>query len=224
MERHGVDRRRWKPFRKVVVITPTSSTSMASVVASAETTAEATTAERTTPDSEEKKRRILEALKRDMPGLPLSVDLTREALNQQMAQADSLDTKAGFILGSSSILIALLTAWRRPAPHVWWLSALAYVCVGLAIGGFGWIAWQASKGYALAEYAVMVDPGPLADNVIYQDEKTSRYLTLLALKEAIERNDVTLAAKVKYIQLAFRGLLVETVFVAAVLVLELAFS
>lgn len=201
----------WWRFRKRVVLKPTSLDSSSNTGEESQ-------------EEELERQRNMETLKRDMPGLPLSVELAREALNQQISQADSLDTKAGFILGSSSILIAVLTAWRKPVLHVWWLSALAYVCVGLAIGGYGWILWQAARGYALAEYSAMVDPKPLADNVIFQDEKTARYLTLLALKEAIERNDATLAMKVRYIQLAFRGLAVEALFIAAVLVLELAFS
>ncbi|PWT74737.1 MAG: hypothetical protein C5B60_06355 [Chloroflexi bacterium] len=98
----------------------------------------------------------------EMPSIAVALDLAREALTRQFAKADTLNTKAGFILGSASLLTGVLTAWRVPPADT--VSAL-----GLSVQGIRWlplgavtiyffVALTSFLAYRLQSYSVAPDP------------------------------------------------------------------
>ena len=65
-----------------------------------------------------------------------ALGVAQSALDTQMGQIDALDTKAGFILASASLLTGVLVLWHAPPPRihapgiVYWLPGIAR-----AVGG-----------------------------------------------------------------------------------------
>lgn len=99
-----------------------------------------------------------------MPSLSLGLDLMRDNLTQQMSQADAVDTKAGFILGSASLITGALVAWHRPALSapgvVQWLPAAALVA-------YIAVVTLAAIAYFFRSYSLYPDPLKMRDQYVF---------------------------------------------------------
>lgn len=104
------------------------------------------------------------------PSLSLAFDLGKQAIDHQIETADGLDVKAGFVLASASLLVAVLTVWRAPnatlhctwpvcqeqlIPHAWideTVYVSAWVILFAALVVYGFVIYFAGRAYALRNF------------------------------------------------------------------------
>jgi hypothetical protein len=156
---------------------------------------------------------------RAMPSLPLGIDLMRDNLTQQMSQADSIDTKAGFILGSASLITGVLVAWHKlpqGAPGVvQWLPAIA-------IGVYLLVVAFAALAYAVREYALSPDPVKMRDRYVFLDDQEAKDHIFHGMVISWLKNKKGIGIKLHWLELAFAAFGIQVLVVAAITVAEVA--
>ena len=117
---------------------------------------------------------------KDVPSLDLVLGIARDMLAAQLSYVESLDTKAGFVLGSSTLITAAVLALRGPTPaNVRWLGVVA-LAIFFAVAGCALVAymirtyWQAPYPSELKPY-MWVNPvwtkGDILHEVLVAYEK-----------------------------------------------------
>lgn len=156
---------------------------------------------------------------RPMPSMRLGLDLMRDRLSLQMDQADAIDTKAGFVLGSSSIVTGVLVAWHRlpsNAPGiVQWLPAIAiavYIVV-VVLSAFA---------YFVKKYGVSPDPVKMRDKYVFWKPEEVEDELFHGMVVAYLHNGRTIGTKLHWLQTAFIAFGLQIIVVAAIIVVEVA--
>jgi drug/metabolite transporter superfamily protein YnfA len=156
---------------------------------------------------------------RAMPSLDLGLDLMRDNLAQQMSQADALDTKAGFILGSASLITGVLVAWHKlplGAPGiVQWLPAIA-------IAVYAAVVTCAAFAYFVREYSLSPGPVTIRDKFVFWELPESKDEIFHGMVLAWLRNSKQIGLKLHWLELAFIAFGVQITVVAAIIVTEIA--
>lgn len=156
---------------------------------------------------------------RAMPSLDLGLDLMRDNLSQQMSQADAIDTKAGFILGSASLITGVLVAWHKlpqGAPGiVQWLPAIA-------IGVYATVVTFAALAYFVREYTLSPDPVKIRDNFVFWELPESKDEIFHGMVIAWLRNNKQIRLKLHWLELASIAFGIQIAIVAAIIVTEVA--
>src|SRR5258705_5350755 len=90
-----------------------------------------------------------------LPSLEIALDLIREQLRAQKDQGTALDTKAGFMLASASVLVAAINAYK-PAPALGAypsiLQSAAPYLPFLAIGVYLMVVFSSFSVFTLRRY------------------------------------------------------------------------
>lgn len=156
---------------------------------------------------------------RPMPSLGFGLDLMRDKLSHQMAQADAVDTKAGFILGSSSLITGVLVAWHRlptGSPGiVQWLPAVA-------IGVYIMVVAFSAFAYFVKKYGVPPEPVKMRDIFLFLEAETAQDKIFHGMVVAYLRNDRTIGTKLHWLQTAFIAFGLQIAVVAAIIIVEVA--
>lgn len=156
---------------------------------------------------------------RNMPSLDLGLDLMRDNLSQQMSSADSIDAKAGFILGSASLITGVLVAWHKlptGAPGiVQWLPAIA-ICVYVAVVTFAGLA------YAVRPYKLSPDPVKLRDRYLFWTDVKAKDEIFHGMVISWLKNGKQIGIKLHWLSLAFAAFAIQIIIVAAIIVTEVA--
>lgn len=154
---------------------------------------------------------------RPMPSLDLGLDLMRDKLTHQMAQADALDTKAAFILGSSSLITGVLVAWHRlpsDAPGVvQWLPAIAIIVYTVVV------VFSASA-YFTKPYGVPPKPVEMRDVYVFWELEKAKDEIFHGMVLAWLYNGRTIGTKLHWLQTAFIAFGLQIVVVAAIIIVE----
>ena len=145
------------------------------------------------------------------------LELAPAALANQASQIDALDTKAGFILGSSSLLTGVLTTWRVPlhAPElvVWLLPIIALVVYGVVI-------YCGYKGYALGTYHFAPSPVILWEDWLDAKPYDIRRQVLSDIAGSYSDSEQKIKAKEKWVDRALKAFALQAIIVAAIILLE----
>lgn len=156
-----------------------------------------------------------------LPSLDIALDLAREQLGSQLQHADSIDTKAGLILGSASLLTGILSVWQ--VPHI--LAHNVLLAKGLALLVFlvyAAVVFTAGKAYALQPYNRPPHPKRL-NAYLAQPEQQTKGTVLSSIIQAYLANEKTLERKVCWTTRAFYALCVEVGVVGVVLFMQIMF-
>jgi len=166
----------------------------------------------------------------DYPSLDIILDFTRDQLAAQHSYASALDSKAGFVLGSASLLSGLLVAWRPPQSDVQYplaLQALVEALPGfvtalplVVIGIYLFVIATAYRAYSLHSYKDVPNPKVLYPEYLKTDEFSTKGTVLATMVSAYNSNERTLKGKVFWTRAALLALLVEALVVAVMLGIE----
>lgn len=164
---------------------------------------------------------------RGAESLEVILHLTREQFIAQQTHLSALDAKAGFILGSASLLTGVLAVWQRPEPgdyilltnliHEWsasiiqWLPTVAVVIYLLVVI----IAFTA---YLPFKFEQAPDPNVLNSAFRSSSPQEIRQVALEDTVSAFNENAARLKAKSIRVRVAFAVFLVQAIIVAALLV------
>jgi hypothetical protein len=154
----------------------------------------------------------------------VALDLAQQALSRQVQQADTLNTKAGFILGSASLLTGVLTAWRVPHPSLVSVLGLPAVNVGwlpvAAVGTYFLVVVTSFTAYRLQNYNLAPDPRVLREKYLTRDAQETQRAAFKASTLAFEANLRTIGRKIAWTWTAFGCLILEAAIVALILLVE----
>lgn len=156
---------------------------------------------------------------RSAPSLSFGLELMRDKLSHQMAQADAIDTKAGFVLGSSSLITDILVAWHRlpvTAPSiVQWLPAIAII-VYIAV------VVSSAFAYFMRKYGVPPKPVKMRDEYLFWEREKAEDEISHGMVLAWLYNNQTIGTKLHWLQTAFLVFGLQIVVLAAIIIVEVA--
>lgn len=183
------------------------------------------------------------------PNLALALDLSKQAVDHQADTSDGLDTKAGFVLASASLLVAVLMVWRPPSttivctwalsreqliPHLWLKQAIywgAWLILLTAILVYALVIYFAGRAYSLRQFDSPPEPSQFVTPYPAGTPEQEGYPLLLhedALKRSLLTHMITaygdnahlLNEKVQWLQCALRTFWLEAGVVGLVLLYE----
>lgn len=154
----------------------------------------------------------------DYPSLDIVLDLTKEQIQSQLSQHNSLDGKAGFVLGSASILTGVLLAWHPPTaqitfPRSVFLQGLPII----AIGTYLFLVAFSYKAYSLRSLREVGEPSVLISSYLRLPEKLTKATVLSTMSVAYQLNQKALQAKIRWVRAALIALLFEVVVIGLLL-------
>jgi hypothetical protein len=157
------------------------------------------------------------------PSLDIALDLTREQLAAQQTQAGALDSKAGFVLGSASLLTGVLVAFRPatglasyPEP----LPTVAHYLPFAAIVTYLVVISTSYRAYSLRRYQVVANPRKLYFHYLRKPAWRTKGTVLRTMLIVYARNERTLRAKVRWARAALAALTLEAIIVALILIAQ----
>lgn len=150
--------------------------------------------------------------------LDVVFDLTRDQLSFQMSQIDGLDTKAGFVLASASLLTGALVTWHVPATaypfpiavfiqHIPLISILIY----LFVVGTSFMAIM------VRTYEYPTTPTQLRELYLHWPEQATKRQMRANMEAAYTRNEKKIKGKTWWTLAAFVALAIEASMVAVIL-------
>ena len=169
------------------------------------------------------------SIKPDSPSLDIVLDLVRDQLNTQDDYANTLDAKAGFILGSASLLTGILVIFKIPLPvgdflvrllgsgTARWLSALPVVALVIYLV----IVTTAYKAYRLRNFYQVPNPNTLVDAYLTQAENATKATMVATMLTVFNDNEHTLKGKAASTSVAFAALWIEAFTVLLMLIVQL---
>jgi len=176
---------------------------------------------------------------------PATLDLIyteiKERLQDSSAQANTLDTKAGFVLTAASLLITVVTGAQAAvathrtlhvitAPHIafWSISTgrrltftsadAMHLLTGFAGCIYIWIVWYAWRAYMVRKFKI-ISAEILYDytDLKYTEEWQVKKMLTRAMRDQYTINQEKIDLKSHQVELALRGLLGEVLFLALIL-------
>jgi hypothetical protein len=165
------------------------------------------------------------------PNLDECYELTKEALDAQLAQAHTLDSKASFVLTSASVLTAAALALHQAATNLAGAAApsshpegLAYAAKALGILGvlaYVGVVYTSFRAYTLRSYAGPADPRQLKDRYVNMDVQLAKATIFSTMVESYTSNSAVLERKVLWTRYALYALLAEAALVALITLVEI---
>lgn len=158
--------------------------------------------------------------------LDVILHLAREQYALQQSYTNSLDAKAGFILGSASLLTGVLAVWQTPKPGDYVLlinvlhgaasTILHWIPVG-ALGIYVVVVVCAYIAYRPLKFTRAPDLNQLKARFLSRPADETRKAALNATLSAFNQNARRLKSKARWVRIAFWALLAEAGVVAALL-------
>lgn len=155
----------------------------------------------------------------EFASLDVVFDLTRDQLSFQMSQVDGLDTKAGFVLASASLLTGALATWHVPATtsyspfiatfiqHIPLISILIYLVV--IVTSF--------MAIMVRTYEYPTAPTQLRELYLHWPEQATKRKMRANIEAAYIRNEEKIKGKTRWTLAAFGALAIEALIVAVIL-------
>lgn len=162
-----------------------------------------------------------------LKSLDLVFQLVREQYSSQQSYITALDAKAGFILGSATLLTGVLAVWQVPrSPNSRYLiSVFGSGAQGIvqnlplvAIGVYLAVVLTAYVAYVPFWFSEVPEPNALVKAFLVRPELETKKAVLATTLAAFQKNRRRLSVKSRCIQLAFGALLLEILLVAMLLI------
>lgn len=157
----------------------------------------------------------------------LVLDVVREQLAEQMRHVGALDARAGFILGSASLLTSVLVLYR--APHLTPSSILVYslgayatavtnILPFVGIGTYILVVLTSYMSYTLMRWKITPNPNLVRENTGDMSSSELQDRLIEEMLFAFNANEGNRAKKVRRTRLAFIALAFEITVVALLLI------
>ena len=153
----------------------------------------------------------------ELPSLNLVFDLAQEQLANQLSWVDTLDTKANFVLGSATLLVAGAAALRGATGDA---RLIVYCVAALAMMLYGVVIFAAYRAYTTREYNRAPDPSNGLEEYIWADTQRTKATVLGEIIEAYSANKKIIANKARWLRRALKAFCVEAVLLAVFAVLQ----
>lgn len=164
--------------------------------------------------------------------LDVLFDVAKNRLSLQDSQADALDTKAGFVLGTATILTGVVVAFQQAA-----MDAIAraignnlllrvaatlivLALVGLVVSIYLDIVRGSYAAYKLHRYNTVDITEEIREEYIFKGPTETKITYLNEMIAAIAENEKTLQQKVESAETALNSLLVEARLTAFLIVAQ----
>lgn len=135
----------------------------------------------------------------------------RRRLESQRESTDSLNTRAGLILGLSALILTSSMSFGELGSQSVWLKVL------LLIFTFG-AAGFSLLGYMIAKYRVDPEPRPLVENYLKDHEFSTKKQILDNWVDSYEENRRKILRKAKYVIVSLASLMMAFVVLAVIYV------
>lgn len=144
---------------------------------------------------------------KDLQSLDLAFNLTKERIEFQFEQVNALDTKANFILGSSTAFVSaalVLQAVIYPA-HISLASdkLLQLLPILILLATFLAVLLSAFFAYNIRNYKRAPNPNELLDNYVQKPEYQTKAELFSTMVIAYNKNEKAIKKKVLWTKLAF---------------------
>lgn len=154
----------------------------------------------------------------DFPSMDTVVDFTREKLSAQLAHADSLDTKANFVLGSATLLTAAAVALRSSASHI--SLGFMHVLGVIAMVVYLAVVFASLSAYMTREYHQAPNPVEL-EPYIWEEPLKTKGDTLREMVKAYKENKTILQNKARWLKWSLLGFGLEAVLLAVLAIAQI---
>ncbi len=163
----------------------------------------------------------------ELESLELIYDTVKASIDAQNAQISSYDTKAGFVLGSASLLTAgavgfqktafdvasnlaqkqlLLDPWVKPTMVLLTIAAMAFY-LAIVIAGY--------NAYRIRKFQILADLDVLTAEYLDKRPDTTKLVLLDTFRTIYNNNEPKVKAKGRATEWAIRFLICEALFIAA---------
>lgn len=174
---------------------------------------------------------------KQLPSLPLGFDLVKDRLAYQSERVNALDTKASFVLGSSTLIIGAATLTRSQIPpchffffitifianipQLWLItpSILNSIPILLMLSYIAGVIF-AYQAYRIRGLYNVPNPRTIYERYLTRTEYETKRDSFRAMLEAYERNNKGIDVKIRWTNAA----LISLVILAVLLALPLLFQ
>ncbi len=156
----------------------------------------------------------------DVPSLDVAFDLTREQCAAQLTHLNGLDTKAGFVLASASLLTGALATWRVPTTTVhypifieWFMMRIPLISIVI------YLVVIVTSYFALIprDFTISINPTHLWQNYSKKPERWTKRKVRATMAAIYQKNKQVIDRKIRWTMAAFFALALEAVLVAVIL-------
>lgn len=178
------------------------------------------------------------------PSLDVALEYSLQQMQTLLSTADALDTKAGLVLASGSLLVSVLIAWHAVSLSIgcsWGLchnriiqydiatfelgaNAIISALPLLAVLVFVLVIVSASRAYALRDFHNAPWPAKFQEHLSQSAESTKYSLYKYIANFAFVENSKMLKEKVKLVRQALIAFWVEAAIVCAMLAAQILLS
>jgi hypothetical protein len=185
------------------------------------------------PDDGQLPLSLNDTLENKALSLDVILEAARKRIEEQNALISVLDTKAGFVLGSASLLTAGVGTFARTAFDVSERLSTAnlklddssrkglLILAALALLFYLGIMVCGLLAYRLRKYETLTEIGVLRDLYLTETEATTKLVMLDTLDKAIKGNDPKIKRKASWAQIAVILLVGEAIFLAALIFFQM---
>jgi len=158
----------------------------------------------------------------DVPSLNIVFDLTRERVGAQLTQIIGMDTKAGLVLASASLLTGVLATWhvpttiaRYPPLIAWFITRIPLISIVIYLVVIG------TSFFALRprDYYISPDPSSLWKEYSQKPDPFTKRRVRAVMADDYQNNAKAIISKIHWTRAAFIALAVEAFLVAVILFL-----
>jgi len=152
----------------------------------------------------------------EFPSLDIALQISRDMLAAQLSHVDSLDTKANFVLGSSTLLTAAAIALRGTTTQ-----AALFVRVGalLAVVAYLSVVGLALLAYMLRKYHQAPNPIDL-EPYMWETELRTKGDVLREVVDAYAKNKIVIARKAFWLRISLFAFGGEAVLLAIIAIVQ----
>ena len=151
------------------------------------------------------------------PSLSLGLDLMRDNLGHQMAQADALDSKAGVLFASSSFVTGVLVAWRKLPTHA---PTPIQILPIVALVVYAAVVALSAIAFNVTSYGLSPDPIKLRDEYLFQEPPQAMDIIFHGMVIAWLSNNRALGTKLHWLLAAALAFAIQIVVVAVIITVE----
>lgn len=161
------------------------------------------------------------------PSVSLIYDLIKDRLAEQSSRVDAIDTKAGIVLGTASVVMGLVVAFQATVPLIHGIAAgqklIRILLVIPQLDAYCLAAWMAYRAFGVRAY----DYAPTPTEVLkYKQEAEwfTRAQVSPAMEAAYTNNETVIADKVRWLRRSLQALIAQVIVLAVALTVEIAVS
>ncbi|MGA7732453.1 MAG: hypothetical protein WCD37_14435 [Chloroflexia bacterium] len=172
----------------------------------------------------------------NVASLDAMLDVAKRKLDAQNSQISTLDSKAGFVLGSASLLTAGIAAFqkgafdaidtlaRNNAALPSWvhpvLSVLVLVAVAVVVALYLTVVWASYHAYKLRDYRAIAIDWDVRSMYLNQQQEKTKLDFLDATIAAVEENTKIIEEKREFTETAVNSLVLEAYLIAGLVVAQ----